>query len=227
MVEKRLAKRPEEFGQGAIEGVAGPEAANNAAAAGVLVPLLALGLPTSATAAILLAAFQQFGLQPGPLLFATQPDLVWGLIASLYIGNVMLLLLNLPLVGLWVKVLSIPRPQLYAGILVFATLGAYTLNNNIVDLILLYLIGVIGFGMRVLGVPVAPCVIGLILGPARRGAVPPRALDQPGRLDRVLHRPALRRVPDHRRARGARAVRLALVGAAAAGQSRVTMRPLT
>ena len=145
--------------------MAGPEAANNAAAAGVLVPLLALGLPTSATAAILLAAFQQFGLQPGPLLFATQPALVWGLIASLYIGNVMLLLLNLPLVGLWVRVLSIPRPQLYAGILVFATLGAYTLNNNIVDLILLYLIGVIGFGMRVLGVPVAPCVIGLILGP--------------------------------------------------------------
>jgi putative tricarboxylic transport membrane protein len=165
MVEKRRAKRPEEFGHGAIEGVAGPEAANNAAAAGVLVPLLALGLPTSATAAILLAAFQQFGLQPGPLLFATQPDLVWGLIASLYIGNAMLLLLNLPLVGLWVRVLSIPRPQLYAGILVFATLGAYTLNNNVVDLILLYLIGVIGFGMRVLDVPIAPCVIGLILGP--------------------------------------------------------------
>jgi putative tricarboxylic transport membrane protein len=165
MIEKRLARRPEEFGQGAIEGVAGPEAANNAAAAGVLVPLLALGLPTSATAAILLAAFQQFGLQPGPLLFATQPDLVWGLIASLYIGNCLLLLLNLPLIGLWVRVLSIPRPQLYAGILVFATLGAYTLNNNVVDLILLYLIGVLGFGMRVLGVPIAPCVIGLILGP--------------------------------------------------------------
>jgi putative tricarboxylic transport membrane protein len=165
MVEKRLSRRPEEFGKGAIEGVAGPEAANNASAAGVLVPLLALGLPTSATAAILLAAFQQFGLQPGPLLFVTQPALVWGLIASLYVGNVMLLLLNLPLVGLWVKVLSIPRPQLYAGILVFATLGAYTLNNNIVDLIILYLIGVVGFGMRVLGVPVAPCVIGLILGP--------------------------------------------------------------
>jgi putative tricarboxylic transport membrane protein len=165
MVEKRLARRPEEFGHGAIEGVAGPEAANNAAAAGVLVPLLALGLPTSATAAIMLAAFQQFGLQPGPLLFTTQPDLVWGLIASLYVGNAMLLLLNLPLVGVWVRVLSIPRPQLYAGILVFATLGTYTLNNNVVDLILLYLIGVIGFGMRVLGVPIAPCVIGLILGP--------------------------------------------------------------
>jgi putative tricarboxylic transport membrane protein len=165
MAEKRLSKRPEEFGQGAIEGAAGPEAANNAAAAGVLVPLLALGLPTSATAAILLAAFQQYGLQPGPLLFASAPDLVWGLIASLYIGNAMLLVLNLPLVGLWVRLLAIPRPLLYAGILVFATLGAYTLNNNIVDLILLYVIGVLGFGMRVLGVPVAPAVIGLILGP--------------------------------------------------------------
>jgi putative tricarboxylic transport membrane protein len=165
MTEKRLSKRPEEFGQGAIEGVAGPEAANNAAAAGVLVPLLALGLPTSATAAILLAAFQQYGLQPGPLLFATEPELVWGLIASLYIGNTMLLVLNLPLVGLWVRLLTIPRPLLYGGILVFATLGAYTLNNNVVDLVLLYVIGALGFGMRVLGVPVAPAVIGLILGP--------------------------------------------------------------
>jgi putative tricarboxylic transport membrane protein len=165
MAEKRLSKRPEEFGEGAIEGVAGPEAANNAAAAGVLVPLLTLGLPTSATAAILLAAFQQYGLQPGPLLFASEPELVWGLIASLYIGNAMLLVLNLPLVGLWVRLLTIPRPLLYAGILVFATLGAYTLNNNVVDLVLLYLIGALGFGMRVLGVPVAPAVIGLILGP--------------------------------------------------------------
>lgn len=165
MAEKRLSKRPEEFGEGAIEGVAGPEAANNAAAAGVLVPLLSLGLPTSATAAIMLAAFQQYGLQPGPLLFQSNPELVWGLIASLYIGNTMLLVLNLPLVGLWVRLLTIPRPLLYAGILVFATLGCYTLNNNIVDLILLYVIGVLGFGMRVLGVPVAPAVIGLILGP--------------------------------------------------------------
>jgi putative tricarboxylic transport membrane protein len=165
MTEKRLAKRPEEFGKGAIEAVAGPEAANNAAAAGVLAPLLALGLPTSATAAIILAAFQQYGLQPGPLLFENEPELVWGMIASLYIGNVLLLVLNLPLVGVWVRLLAIPRQWLYAGILVFATLGAYTLNNNIVDLVLLYVIGVIGFGMRVLDVPVAPCVVGLILGP--------------------------------------------------------------
>jgi putative tricarboxylic transport membrane protein len=165
MAEKRLAKNPEEFGKGAIEAVAGPEAANNAAAAGVLAPLLTLGLPTSATAAIMLAAFQQYGLQPGPLLFDSNPQLVWGMIASLYIGNVLLLLLNLPLAGVWVKLLATPRPWLYGGILVFATLGAYTLHNNIVDLVILWVIGFVGFGMRVLNVPVAPCIVGLILGP--------------------------------------------------------------
>ncbi|MGO6980457.1 tripartite tricarboxylate transporter permease [Rhizobium leguminosarum] len=165
LIEKRLSKNPEEFGHGAIEAVAGPEAANNASAAGVLAPLLALGLPTSATAAIMLAAFQQYGIQPGPLLFDSNPELVWGLIASLYIGNVMLLLLNLPLAGVWVKLLAIPRPWLYSGILLFATMGAYTLNNNIVDVAILWIIGVIGFGMRVLDVPVAPCIVGLILGP--------------------------------------------------------------
>jgi putative tricarboxylic transport membrane protein len=165
LIEKRLAKNPEEFGKGAIEAVAGPEAANNAAAAGVLAPLLALGLPTSATAAIMLAAFQQYGLQPGPLLFESNPDLVWGMIASLYIGNVLLLVLNLPMAGVWVRLLKIPRQWLYAGILIFATLGAYTLNNNMVDLVALWIIGVVGFGMRVLNVPVAPCVVGLILGP--------------------------------------------------------------
>ena len=158
-------KQPEEFGKGAIEGVAGPEAANNAAAAGVLVPLLTLGLPTSATAAIMLAAFQQYGLQPGPLLFANAPQLVWGLIASLYIGNVMLLVLNLPLAGIWVRLLAIPRPLLYGGILVFAGLGTYTLNNSTLDLVILYIIGVIGFVMRRYGFPVAPAIIGLILGP--------------------------------------------------------------
>lgn len=165
MLERKLSRNPEQFGKGAIEGVAGPEAANNSAAAGVLVPLLTLGLPTSATAAIMIAAFQQYGLQPGPLLFANEPGLVWGLIASLYIGNVMLLVLNLPLVGLWVRVLAIPRPWLYAGILVFATLGTYTLSNSLVDLVLLYAIGALGFVMRVFGIPVAPAVIGLILGP--------------------------------------------------------------
>jgi len=164
-VEKKLSKNPEQFGHGAIEGVAGPEAANNAAATGVLVPLLTLGIPTSATAAILLGAFQNYGLQPGPLLFQAQTDLVWGLIASLYVGNVILLILNLPLIGIWVKVLSIPRPMLYAGILVFSTLGAYSLHQSWVDLLTLYVFGLLGFAMRRWDIPVGPAVIGLILGP--------------------------------------------------------------
>ena len=164
-LEKKLTKNPQEFGRGAIEGVAGPEAANNAAVAGVLVPLLALGLPTSATAAILLAAFEQYNLQPGPLLFSGSSTLVWGLIASLYIGNVMLLVLNLPLVGLWVRLLSIPQPLLYGGILVFSTLGVYSLSNSTFDLLLLFVVGIIGFFMRRHEFPVAPCIIGLILGP--------------------------------------------------------------
>jgi putative tricarboxylic transport membrane protein len=163
--EKKLSKRPEEFGNGAIEGVAGPEAANNAAAAGVLVPLLTLGLPTSATAAVIVAAFQSYGIQPGPLLFTNNSAMVWALIASLYIGNVMLLVLNLPLVKMWVKVLQIPRPYLYAGILLFAALGTYAVNFVVDDLIVLLIIGVVGFFMRRHGYPVAPLVVGLILGP--------------------------------------------------------------
>ncbi len=164
-VEKKFSKHPEQFGHGAIEGVAGPEAANNASSTGVLVPLLTLGIPTSATAAILLAAFQNYGIQPGPLLFQTQGALVWGLIASLYIGNVLLLVLNLPLIGLWVKVLAIPKPWLYGGILIFATLGAYSLHQSVIDLVTLYVFGLLGFAMRRWGFPVAPAVIGLILGP--------------------------------------------------------------
>ncbi len=164
-VEKKLTRHPEEFGNGAIEGVAGPEAANNASATGVLVPLLTLGIPTSATAAILLGAFQNYGIQPGPLLFQSQTELVWGLIASLYVGNVLLLVLNLPLVGIWVKVLAIPRPMLYGGILVFSTLGAYSLHQSWIDLLTLYVFGLLGFAMRRWDIPVAPAVIGLILGP--------------------------------------------------------------
>ena len=164
-VEKKLTGHPEEFGKGAIEGVAGPEAANNASSTGAMVPLLTLGLPTSATAAILLSAFQQYGLQPGPLLFEANSALVWGLIASFYIGNVMLLVLNLPLVGLWVKLLHIPRPQLYAGILVFATMGVYGMRQSSFDVFLLYAIGLAGFLMRRYGFPTAPVIVGMILGP--------------------------------------------------------------
>jgi putative tricarboxylic transport membrane protein len=165
LTEKRLSEHPEEFGQGAIEGVAGPEAANNAAAAGVLVPLLTLGLPTSATAAILLAAFQGYGLQPGPLLFEQRADLVWGVIASLYIGNLMLLILNLPLAPLWARLLMIPRQYLYAGILVFAFLGAYAVNASEADLVIMLGIGLLGYVMRLYEFPMAPVLVGMILGP--------------------------------------------------------------
>jgi len=164
-LEKKLSKNPEEFGNGAIEGVAGPEAANNASAAGVLVPMLTLGLPTSATAAIMLSAFQSYGINPGPQLLQSQPQLVWGLIASLYIGNVMLLVLNLPLVGLWVKILKIPAPLLYAGILIFATIGTYGISQSPIDLVILYLIGGVGYLMRRFDFPTAPVIIGMILGP--------------------------------------------------------------
>jgi putative tricarboxylic transport membrane protein len=165
LAEKRLSAHPEEFGHGAIEGVAGPEAANNAAAAGVLVPLLTLGLPSSATAAILLAAFQQYGLQPGPLLFAARPDLVWTLIASLFIGNAMLLVLNLPLAGVWARVMLLPRPLLFGGVLVLASVGAYSLNRSMLDVSLLYAVGAVGLLMRVFEFPLVPAVLGLVLGP--------------------------------------------------------------
>ena len=164
-LEKKLSRHKDEFGKGAIEGVAGPEAANNASAAGILVPLLTLGLPTSATAAILLAAFQNYGLQPGPFLFSSNPDLIWGLIASLYIGNVMLLVLNLPLVGVWVKLLRVPRPQLYAGILVFAMIGIWGVSGSVFDLLLMATLGVVSYAMRVYGFPIPPLLIGLILVP--------------------------------------------------------------
>ncbi len=165
-MEKKLSKHKEEFGTtGAIEGVAGPEAANNATAAGVLVPLLTLGIPTSTTAAILLSAFQNYGITTGPQLFQSSGPLVWALIASLYIGNVMLLVLNLPLVGLWVKLLHIPRHWLYAGILVFATVGVYGMRQSAFDLVLLYVIGLLGLMMRRYDFPTAPVIVGMILGP--------------------------------------------------------------
>ncbi|MDL9998303.1 tripartite tricarboxylate transporter permease [Variovorax sp. J22P240] len=167
--EKKLAKDADaraEFGtKGAIEGVAGPEAANNATVTAALIPLLTLGIPTSNTTAILLGAFQNYGIQPGPQLFTTSAALVWALIASLYIGNVMLLVLNLPMVGLWVKLLKIPKPQLYAGILIFATVGAYGMRQSAFDLVLLYAIGVLGVVMRRFDFPTAPVVVGMILGP--------------------------------------------------------------
>ena len=164
--ERKLSKHQHEFGTvGAIEGVAGPEAANNAAVTATLVPLLTLGIPTSVTAAILLSALQNYGINAGPQLFQTSSTLVWALIASLYIGNVMLLVLNLPLVGLWVKLLKIPRPPLYAGILIFATVGVYGMRQSSFDLFLMFGIGLMGVLARRFDFPTAPVIVGMILGP--------------------------------------------------------------
>jgi len=165
LAEKKLTKHPEEFGNGAIEGVAGPEAANNASAAGTLVPLLALGLPVTATASIMLAALQGYGIVPGPQLMSEQPDLVWTLLASLLIGNTLLLIINLPLAPAWARLLRIPRPQLYAGILFFASLGAYATNLDPFDIFLLLVFGLLGLAMRRFGIPVLPLILGVILGP--------------------------------------------------------------
>jgi len=166
--ERKLAnpEHRKEFGTtGAIEGVAGPEAANNAAVTGTLVPLLTLGIPTSVTTAILLSAFQNYGINPGPQLFQTSSNLVWALIASLYIGNVMLLVLNLPLVGFWVKLLRVPKPQLYAGILIFATVGVYGMRQSAFDLYLMGGLALLGVLMRRFDFPIAPVIVGLIMGP--------------------------------------------------------------
>ena len=164
VTERRLS-RTDEFGKGAIEGVAGPEAANNASAAGMFVPMLALGLPVTATASVMLSALQGYGIQPGPQLMTDHADLVWTLLASLLIGNLLLLVLNLPMAPLWAKLLRIPRPQLYAGILFFACLGAYATNLDPFDIGLLLVFGLLGLMMRRFGLPVLPLILGVILGP--------------------------------------------------------------
>lgn len=165
--ERRLDRRRKNpmFGKGAIKGVAGPEAAGNATAGTAMGALLALGLPTSATAAILLAAFQQYGMQPGPLLFDRSGEIVWALLASLFVAMIVLLILNLPFAPLWAKLLKIPKNYLYAGISVFAALGVYATSASIVDLMFMLGLGVLGFMMRRYGIPLAPVMIAVILGP--------------------------------------------------------------
>jgi putative tricarboxylic transport membrane protein len=166
ILEKRLSKTPERFGQGAIEGVAAPETANNAYANAAMVPFLTLGIPSSPTIAVLMGAFIVNGLTPGPFLFQERPDLVWTVIASFFVGNVILLVLNLPLVGLWAKILHVPFRYLAVGVLVFCVLGAYSLQQSAFDVWVMIGFGVIGYGFRKLDLPLAPLVLGLILGPA-------------------------------------------------------------
>jgi putative tricarboxylic transport membrane protein len=164
-VERRLSRHPEEFGQGAVAGVAGPESANNAATSGAFVPMLALGVPSGPIPAVMLAAMMVHGVSPGPLLIKQSPELFWGFIASMYVGNVMLLMLNLPMVGLFVQVLRIPYALLYPAIIMFCILGVYAVNGSVVDVWITLVMGVLGYLLRKLGFETAPIVLGAILAP--------------------------------------------------------------
>ena len=164
-IERRLSKHPERFGQGAIEGVAGPESANNSATSGALVPMLALGLPSGAVPAIMLAALMIHGIAPGPLLIQEQPQLFWGVIASMYVGNAVLLILNLPMVGVFVNILRVPYSYLYPSLLAFATLGVYAVNNSVIDVWIMAGAGVVGYILRKLDYEIAPIILGLVLAP--------------------------------------------------------------
>jgi putative tricarboxylic transport membrane protein len=163
-IEKKASKHPEEFGKGAIQGVAGPESANNSAAGGSFIPLLTLGIPANPVMAILLGALMIHGLQPGPLLMQSAPDLFWGTIVSMYIGNAMLLVLNLPLIPMWVKVLRVPYYLLYPLILLFCLIGAYSLDNTVADIIIMLIFGILGFLMKKLRYDGAPMILALVLG---------------------------------------------------------------
>ena len=164
-VERRLAKRPEQFGQGAVAGVAGPESANNAATSGAFVPMLALGVPSGPIPAVMLAALMVHGVSPGPLLIKEQPALFWGFIASMYVGNIVLLILNVPLVGIFVNILRVPYPILYPSILAFCILGVYAVNGSVVDLWIMLLMGALGYLLKKLGFETAPIVLGVVLAP--------------------------------------------------------------
>jgi putative tricarboxylic transport membrane protein len=164
-IEKGAAKEPERFGKGAIEGVAGPESANNSACSGAMVPLLALGIPGSGATAVMLGALMLYGLRPGPMLFTTNPDFVWAIIASMFVGNIILIIMNLPMVPLFALSLRVPYRYLYPAILLICVIGAYSLNNNVYDVWVMLLFGVFGYFMKKFDIPGAPLVIALVLGP--------------------------------------------------------------
>jgi putative tricarboxylic transport membrane protein len=164
-VERRLSKHPERFGHGAVEGVAGPESANNSATSGAFVPMLALGVPSGPIPAVMIAAMMVHGISPGPLLIAQQPELFWGFIASMYVGNAVLLILNLPLVGIFVNILRIPYPLLYPAILMFCVLGVYAVNGSAIDVAIMAIMGALGYVLRKFDFETAPVVLGLILAP--------------------------------------------------------------
>jgi putative tricarboxylic transport membrane protein len=188
-VEKKVSRHSENFGKGAIEGVAAPESANNAATGGAFIPLLTLGIPTTATMAILLGALLIYGTQPGPMLIKEHPDLFWGVVASMYVGNAMLLVLNLPLIGLWVKVLRVPYPILFPLILLFCLIGAYSLNNNIAQILFMVIFGFLGYVFKKFQYEAPPLVLALVLGPMLEKALRRSLLHSGGDPTVFLTRP--------------------------------------
>ncbi len=188
-LEKRLSRTPEEFGKGAIAGVAGPEAANNAAAGGAFIPLMTLGIPPNVVMALLLGAFIIHGLQPGPLMITQNPKLFWGIIASMYIGNIMLLVLNLPLIGIWVKLLKLPYNVLFPLILLFTIIGVYASGNNVFDIYVMILFGIVGYFMRKFGFEPAPLVLAFVLGPLLENNLRKALILSQGDLVTFLQRP--------------------------------------
>jgi len=188
-VEKKISKYPEKFGTGLIEGVAGPESANNAASGGAFIPLLSLGIPSNPVTAILLGALIIHGIQPGPVLINEHPDIFWGTVASMYLGNIMLLVLNIPLIGVWVKILKVPYPVLFPLILLFCLIGAYSINNNIADVFIMNIFGVIGYFLRKFRYEPAPLVLALVLGPMMENSLRQSLLMSGGSLFIFLNRP--------------------------------------
>jgi len=164
-IEKRLSRYPEKFGTGIIEGVAGPETANNAAAGAAFIPMFSLGIPPNAVMAVLLGALMIHGVQPGPQFIASHPDLFWGVVASMYIGNVMLLVLNLPLIPIWVQILKVPYTLLFSLILLFCLIGTYTINNNPGDIVVMVLFGFVGYLVKKYRYEVSPLILAFVLGP--------------------------------------------------------------
>jgi putative tricarboxylic transport membrane protein len=170
-LERRISRTPERFGHGAIEGVAGPEAANNGATAGAMVPILSLGIPFSPATAILLGALVIHGIQPGPLFIAQRPEVFWGVVASMYIGNLILLVLNLPMVGVFVSILRLPQHVLATLVLLLCVVGAYSLNNSMLDLWVLVITGIVGYAFRKVKIDPSPLIVALVLGPLMEKAL--------------------------------------------------------
>jgi len=188
-LEKRLAREPDRFGKGAIEGVAGPEAANNAATGGSMIPLLTLGFAPNVAMAVLLGAFLIHGVQPGPLLIKEHPEIFWGVIASMYVGNAMLLVLNLPLIGLWVQVLRVPYGILFPLILLFCLIGVYSEHGNVWDIIVMLAFGAIGLLMKRFGFDPAPLVLAFVLGRMTEESIRQSLLMSGGSFAILLTRP--------------------------------------